>query len=439
MDTQAAAGVQAAVRSPRILGRWTVPFYYGWIIVGVCLIADFMASGMGGLTISLFFRPIHEDLGWSLTLFTGAATASTLLGTLVTPFLGRVLDRFGPKPVMLWGCITAGIGLILLSRMQQVWHFWVLYASVGALGLYELGNFTSPVTISKWFVRKRGRAMAIQSFGVTVAGAVMTSVIGLLITNLGWRTTWLVLGITIMAVMVPLILVFMHRRPEDLGLVPDGDLPGAGGQAATAAVKEKSWTLHDAVRTRTFWVLIGSMNLISFTSSVQAFHGVTYLTQQQGMTVAAAGLITTLRWVGVSLFRMPWGFVVERVPMKYCLAACYLIKASCLLWLIALPYPANIVGYLLAFSLGGVQALVQPMAFATYYGRESQGTIQGMTRPLLAVPSLIGPLLVAFLFDRVGSFNIAFVVASMVGMSAGFLALAATPPKPRVKPVPVAS
>ncbi len=121
--------------------------------------------------------------------------------------------------------------------------------------------------------------------------------------------------------------------------------------------------------------------------------------------------------------------------MRYCLASCYFIKASSLLWLIALPYPANIIGYLVAFSMGGAQVLVQPMVLATYYGRESQGAIQGMLRPLLAVPSLIGPLMVAMLFDAIGSFNIAFVVASAIGMFAGLLALLATPPVPKAAAV----
>jgi MFS family permease len=426
----------SAPRVPTFFGH-RYPFYYGWVIVGVALVAEFMASGMGGLTISLFYRPIHDDLGWSLTLFTGAATASTLAGTAVTPFLGGLLDRLGARPVMLWGAVAAGFGLIALSQIREVWQFWVLYAFVGALGLHELGSFSGPVVVTKWFVRKRGRAMAISSYGTTLAGVLMTPVIGFLITGIGWRGAWFVLGLVLLAVMVPLIAVFMRRSPEDLGLLPDGDSPDAAAQAGAGrarAREEQSWTFKEAVRTRTLWVLVLSMNLMSFCASVQVFHGITYLTQQQGLSVAAASLITTVRWLGVTACRAPWGFIVERVPMRYCLAGCYLIKASCLLWLIILPYPVNIVGYLIAFALGGAQALVQPMAWANYYGRGSQGTIQGMLRPLLAVPSLIGPLLVAALFDRAGSFNVAFLIASALGMSAGLLALSATPPTKRTTP-----
>ena len=182
------------------------------------------------------------------------------------------------------------------------------------------------------------------------------------------------------------------------------------------------------MRTRTLWLLIISLDLISFSSGVQGFHGITYLTQQQGMSVATVGLITTFRYIGVFLARIPWAYFLERVPIRNCLVVCFLVKATTLLWLIALPYPANIVGYIIAFSIGGAQGLVQPMVFANYFGRESQGTIQGAVQPALAVPSLVGPLLVAILFDAVGSFDVAFIIASVLGFVAAIVAMFAKPP-----------
>lgn len=387
---------------------------------------------MGGQSTPLFFRPMHESLGWSLTLFTGAVTASTLAGTAVVPFLGRLLDRIGPRPVMLWGAVVAGVGLVLLSRVQEVWQFWILYAAVGALGLHELGSFTGTVVISKWFVRKRGRAIALAGYGSTIAGVVMTPIVGLLLATVGWRATWGIMGVALLVLMVPLVLLFMRRRPEDFGLLPDGDLPSTPGDAIAkgrkARTDERSWTLREAMRTRTLWVLVASMNLISFLSAVQTFHGITFLTQQQGLSVATVGAITTARWLGVSLARIPWAFLLDRIPVRNAMVACFAIKSTSLLWLIVLPYPANIAGYLITFAAGGAQALVQPMAFATYYGRGSQGTIQGAMQPLLAIPSLVGPLLVAFLFDAVGNFNVAFVIASTLGFGAAIVALFATPP-----------
>ena len=424
---------------PAILGRWTVPFYYGWVIVGVVFVAELVASGLGGMTTPLFFQPIHEELGWSLTMFTGAATASSLAGIVVVPFLGPFLDRFGAKPLMLYGAIAAGVAMLFLARVQELWQFWVLYAFVGSLGLRELGSFTGPVVISKWFVRHRGRAMAISGNGVVLGGVIMIPVVGLLIDNVGWRNTWTVMAVMLMVVMVPMVLAFMRRQPEDMGLLPDGDEPAPQTGVATEGNRrlpreEESWTFREAVRTRSLWLLIASYDLMGLTTAVLGFHTVPYLTQQEGMSAAAAGLVLTLRLAGAAVSRIPWGFVLERVPIRYSVAAIFIIKSTGLLWLIAFPFPVNVIGFILSATIGGAQSIVQPMAFANYYGRGAQGAIQGITRPFIAVPTLVGPVLVAVLFDVMGTFDTAFIVASLLGIAGGIMALFATPPVRRTVP-----
>ncbi len=206
----------------RLLGVWPLPFYYGWVIVAVVFIAEFVAGGVGTFAVPLFFKPMSDDLGWSLTLMTGAITAQAVVYAGISPFLGVVLDRCGARPVMLFGTIFAGVGLILLGRIQEVWHFWALHAGVGALGLHEMGGFTGPVLVTKWFVRFRGRAMAFATMGTTLGAMVMTPVLGFLITTRGWRETWVLMGIMVILVMVPLTLLFVRRQPEDMGLQPDG-------------------------------------------------------------------------------------------------------------------------------------------------------------------------------------------------------------------------
>lgn len=425
----------------RLLGLWRVPFFYGWLLAGVCFLNEFVASGNGGLTISLFYAPIHDSLGWSLTMFTAAATFSSVAGLVVLPFVGPMMDRLGPRPFMLYGAIAGGLGLILLSRMTQPWHFWVLYCFVGALGLNELGSFASPIIISKWFIRHRGRAMAIATNGTIIGGLVMTPILGLLITHYGWRSTWAIMGTGILVLMVPLVILFVRRRPEDMGLLPDGDEPGEGESAPEAskrrrtALQEESWTFKEAVKTRTLWILIAAFNLQSFVSAVQTFHSVTFLTRQLGLSVAAASLVLSMRLAGVPVVRIFWGFIVEKVPVRYCMAFCFTVKSTSLLWLIILPFPYNIGLMLVTVWIGGSQGLLQPIAMANYYGRASQGAIQGMMRPFLAVPSLVGPLLVAILFDKLGNFNIAFVVASVLGMASGLVVLFAKPPKKPARPL----
>ena len=151
LESQAAISNSLRDGEPnRLFGIWRIPFYYGWIIVVAVFIAEFMTSGVGTFVTPLFFKAITDEMGWSLTLLTGALTAQTLANASIAPILGRVLDRFGARPVMLFGATVAGIGLLLLTQIQEIWHFWLLYATVGALGLHEMGSFTGPVLITKW-------------------------------------------------------------------------------------------------------------------------------------------------------------------------------------------------------------------------------------------------------------------------------------------------
>ena len=136
--------------------RWQPTFFYGWVIVAVVFLAEFMASGMGTLTIGLFFAPLSEDMGWSLTQLTSAVTAQSIASLMIAPLVGPAIDRFGARAVMLFGAVSAGIGLILLGHIEALWQFLVLYALVGALGLHELGNLTGPVVVSKWVFSSQG-------------------------------------------------------------------------------------------------------------------------------------------------------------------------------------------------------------------------------------------------------------------------------------------
>ncbi len=418
--------------------RWQPTFFYGWVIVAVVFLAEFMASGMGTLTIGLFFAPLSEDMGWSLTQLTSAVTAQSIASLMIAPLVGPAIDRFGARAVMLFGAVSAGIGLILLGHIEALWQFLVLYALVGALGLHELGNLTGPVVVSKWFVRRRGRAMALATLGTLVGGMVMSPIIGVLIETIGWRGTWQIMGITVLVVAVIPIAILMRRQPEDIGLLPDGGTVDAGqGQVVnkeseqTGFVVEEIWTLKEAFRTRTLWFIIVAMNLATLAASVQIIHTAPFLTQQEGMSTGSASLVITARLVVAALSRLPWGFLVERIPVRICLALAFAGRSLGLLVLVVLPFPINLPFFIILSAVAGALGLLQPMILADYFGRSFQGTIQGVIRPFLAGPGLLVPLLVAFLYDTTGSFDTAFLLVSVPGLVAIGLVLMATPPVKR--------
>ncbi|MBI4197828.1 MAG: MFS transporter [Chloroflexi bacterium] len=432
MDTATEKPASGGKASGAILGRWQVPFYYGWVIVGVVFLAEFSAAGMGSATISLYFAPLSKDMGWSLTSLVGAITAQSIAGMVAAPVVGIALDRFGAKPVMLWGAIVGGLGLMLLSQVQAIWHFWVLYALVGALGLSELGNLSGPVAVSKWFIRMRGRAIAIATSGTSLGAAAMSPIIGLMIVTIGWRQSFVVQGMVMMTLVAPVVFLFMRRTPEDMGLLPDGDRADAPAREGVGERREEAvWTLKDAVRTRTLWVLIGAMNLASLSAGALIYLQVPFMTSQ-GMSTQAASIVFTLTWLGFSLSRLVWGLLVEHVPVHLCLAGAFLARAMGPIFLVVLPFPLSVGPFLLTYGVfGGSFQLLQAVAFANYFGRRFMGSIQGTMRPLLSLPGLGGPLLLAWLVDTTGSYHPAFIIAGGLGLGAAGVALFATAPKRR--------
>ncbi len=415
---------------------WGTPFYYGWVIVAVVFIAEFVASGVGGLVAPLFFKPMTEDMGWSLTMVTGAVTAQTIASAGIDPFLGAIVDRFGARPIMLGGAVVAGLGLLLLTQITEIWQFWILYAGVGALGLHEMGGFTGPVLITKWFVRFRGRAMALSTLGTTLGGMVMAPVLGVLIATIGWRHTWGYMGLGVLIIMIPLALIFVRKQPEDFGLRPDGDgtresRVGGPRPASRRIAPETTWTVKEALRTRTLWILIIGLNLVNLASNAMVLHLVPFLTLQEGMSAQAASLILSMRLAASSFSRLFWGVAVERLPINLCLSIAFFSRALTPLTMILLPYPLNIASVVVTSFTGGGLQVLQPMAFANYFGRRYSGSIQGATRPFLTVSSLIGPLVISMVFDMTGTFDIAFLATGVLGLASAGIVLFATPPYKR--------
>ena len=410
-------------------------FFYGWTVVAVLFVVEFTAYSTTGATITLFFPPMIRELGWSLTQLTGAVTAAGIAGMFAGPIVGPILDRYGSRPVLVTGALSAGIALLLMTQVQEVWQYWLLFAVVGALGIGEMGRLSTPVVISKWFIRRRGRALAIATSGNFLGGMTMAPILGIIIATAGWRTSWGVLAGIVLLVNLPLVLFFMRRIPEDMGLLPDGGVahttPAAAARTPSdqAAGLESTWTLRTATRTRTLWLLVVASNLVGFATSSVSFHQVTFFVTQHDMSLQGAGYVLSASLLGSASSRFVWGFVVERVSVRVSLATMAGFRALGTLSLVVVPYPFNIPSFVILWALlGGAFGLLQPMAWANYYGRRFQGSIQGTLRPALSVSRLIGPVSIAVLFDATGSYTVAFVVASAMAVASVGLFLAAKQP-----------
>lgn len=428
--TAAPAGARPpAPRRPR--------FFYGWVIVAVTFLGEATASGAGGVAFSIFLRPMTEALGWSRTTYTAAATFQAAVNLVVTPVAGPLIDRYGARGIMVFGSLVAGSCYLLMTGVSEPWHFYVLYALGAAMGLHELGNLVSGSVVSKWFVRKRGRALAISGLGLNVGAIVASSLVAFLIEAVGWRNAWAVLGVLVVLAVAPAAALFMRRTPEDVGLLPDGEAPetrpAAGGPPLPPPREEPRWRLGEALRVRTTWYLLLAMNLYSLAAGALVNHQAAYF-MDAGFSLQQAGALVAAIHALTLPAKLVWGFASERIPVRYCLLACYVARMAGVL---VLPLGAGQgrVYWSVVFSgLGqGVGALVSQI-WADYYGRRFIGTIRGVLGPFSLAASLAGPLFTAYMFDVAGTYDGAFLISGSVLVLASLLLYLARPPQRRAPP-----
>jgi sugar phosphate permease len=330
--------------------------------------------------------------------------------------------------------------MLLMSFVQEVWQYWALYAAIGALGLAEFAGLASQAAVSNWFIYRRGRALMLSTLGNTTGTIVGAPVVAFILTMVGWRQAWSVMGILLLVVLVPLILIFIHNRPEDVGLTPDGGWKptGAAAQRAAAQITDESWTLGEALRTRELWALIGVFVFGGSTISLNVTLA-PYLDQEYGLTAQDVGWIISAFWIPASISRIIWGTLVDILPARVCLLAVTVFRATGPFCLAFTPYPFNL-GLWMFFSglLGNAYGILQPVMFGNYFGRRSFATIQGGVRPFMALPTLAVPLVIAGLADYTGHFTAGFIFSGCVGMLGAACAFFAGPPR-KAKPAGTAT
>jgi len=393
--------------------------FYGWIIVGVVFVS--MAVGVNVRTaFSLLFPPILDEFGWPRGVTAGAFSFGFLVTALVSPALGRLMDRRGPRVVMEIGVAVMGAGLLLAPLMSAPWH---LYLTLGVLvggGSVCLGYTGQTLFLPNWFVRRRGLAMSLAFSGVGVGSIVLLPWLQALIGRSGWRAACLAMGALVLVLLAPLNLL-LRRRPEDMGLLPDGESasPTATGLRPPSNVVDPAWaavdwTLGRAVRTSRFWWLaLGYFTGLFSWYAVQV-HQTKYLVEI-GFTAAYAGWALGF----VSLAGLPGGIALghlsDRIGREWVWTVGSLGFIVCYVSLLLLrdsPTPALL--SLMVISQGllgyGLTSVMGPIAAEIFQGRH-YGTIFGTLMITLIVGGAVGPWLTGLLHDRTGSYTLAFEIA----------------------------
>ena len=413
-------------------------FFYGWYIVAGAFFGNWLGGGLGVPVFGLFFKPMAQELGWTRTGMTWPLVARAVLSQVTAPVVGPLLDRFGPRYLMTIGALVAGLGTVLMSQVNSAWQFFLFFSVIGALGNAGLGFLVTNTAVAKWFVRKRGRATAIANTGINVGEGSMTPLAHLLIASMGWRGAWMVLGLVPWLIIAPASFILMRRAPEDMGLRPDG-LPLDQGSGSDAQVGggpqldpsgEYPWTPGEAFRTPVLWVLVVVLSLAGLSVSGVVVHQLPFLTDQ-GLSQGTAAMSLTLYAAFAIPSKLIWGYLAERIHIRYLTAACLLGSGGGLLILLRADTVAEAAAFGIVYGLArGSWAVVMALIWADYFGRHFLGTIRGYVTPITLLSSQAGPLLAAFVFDSTQSYHPAFWAFVVSYVLAALLVLMATPPAP---------
>lgn len=415
--------------------------FYGWWVVASLAVIMFLGAGLGFYSLGVFITPLEEEFGWSRGQVSVGIALGTIVSGLLGPPIGQAVERFGARLVIAGGAAGMGICFALLGL---TWSLIYLYGMFVVMGAWRAGVMLVPVSrvVSNWFDRRRGLAMGVTTTGIGFGGLVMAPLAKVLISSVGWRSSFIILGLLVIGVAFPLALLVVRHHPAERGLRPDGalqaDPPGesASGSAwrtTPAPVPDQIWPARQAIQTRAFLFSTIAISIGFASLGAVLLHTSPYM-EDRGLAPELAGLILGfVSGMGI-LGKVGSGFASDRIPPPLVLAAVFLVQAVGLTVLISTDSIVGVAVFVIVFgySMGAVVAL-QPLVVVHCFGLGSMATILGAMTVFSGFSSALGPVFAGFMYDLLGDYTLAYLVFIGVDCFAAVLILLVRPPRMRVR------
>jgi len=414
--------------------RPSTPFFYGWLVLGVCAMGAFAATSVAGVVLGGIQGLIVEGTGWKRSTIGLTAAVGVWGSGLSAPCLGQLADRYGPRLLMPLGTLLLGLALLALGGVHSVWIFFLLAVLARAISQPLLLGVVPRTVAVHFFRRKRNMALACIGMFRPLSAAVLIQLIAVIALAYDWRVAFQCIGILSLLFTLPMLLI-IRRRPEDIGLQPDGE-PDAGrvdvqrdrvlatGSAPTA----HAWSAREALRTQAFW-LIAMTTFLSVTSEAAiGFNMVPYLHEQANLSTVQAARILSLSTL-LAITSLGWGYMADKFNPRRCMIVAMLCAAGIVWFLFTVRsvLPAYLCG--IAWGvINSAQVLIY-MLLAQYFGQSSYGAITGALRPFEAGGLGLGQSLGAILYDVTGSYRGLLWVALVAHLLAALLMLLARAPE----------
>jgi len=421
--------------------------FYGWWIVVASAILNFLVGGTFFYGFTTFFNPIRNTFGWTAAVTSIAFVFQRLEMGILGPIAGFLVDRVGTRKLMIPGWIIAGLGLLWMSRINSLWEFYgafVVIAMGTSFGVFVVVN----TAVANWFSRKRSRAMTFMYVGFGASGA-LVPLVALLISQYGWRTSLVIVGVAFWVIGIPLASLVRHK-PGQYGYLPDGDSPESADQSSAALGRDSlkdtaepdsrfsyvEFTAREALKTKAFWLLSFVFFFQHIGTSAVMVHIIPFLESVKVPTTIAATAVTGMTLCSL-IGRLGFGLIGDYFNKRYLIAIALSLQTVGIFifsfvdadraWLI--------IPFLLTYSPGyGGPIPLRPALQADYFGTIHFGTILGLMAAISMLGGLASPVIAGWIFDATGSYRLAWQLFALVTVPGIPLILLARPPKIRQKP-----
>jgi MFS transporter, OFA family, oxalate/formate antiporter len=416
-----------------------LPFFYGWIVLASVSCAGFARQGPAVATLSMFVGPMTGEFGWSRTALSGAVSLGGVMAAMLSPLIGPMLDRRGARAMLCAAVLVTGACTTALSLTQSLLAFYIFFcfARMNFAGPFEIGIYGA---LNSWFVARRPLASAIVNVAQMAGLAALPLIAYAAMAEHGWRAGWMAVGATVLLVGFVPAWLFLVRRPEDVGLLPDGRPPAAAQAVAaggeTTRGSEPAFSRAEAMRTPAFWLLALYTIAIFPGQAGVSLHQAPHLIER-GLDPATAASIVSVFSLAAGLGSVAVGLAGRRLGIRASLALAATLSAAgtALMLAIAGPLTGYTAASLFGAGIGGVLTIL-PLAWADYFGRSSFGAIRGAALTVQVTAQAAGPLLSGYLRDLSGDYTASLAFFATLSGLGVLLALTARAPRRPVEPKP---
>jgi len=409
--------------------------YYGWWVVLGTMGLQTLQAALLGQVFGVYVVVWTREFGWPTAAVAGGFAIVQLLGGLLGPLQGVILDRFGPRRVIAVGVVVFASGMAMLAGITSLAGYYAVLIVV-ALGVSLAGFLSLTTAVVPWFHRRRATAMAWMALGYSFGGLLVPLVAGAVATH-GWRPTLLASGALLLLLGLP-CAALLRRDPQRYGLQVDGGyggLPDAarGGVELGERDPERDFTLRQALRTRAFWMLgIGHASALLVVSSV-VVHLVPHLNAGVGMPLTAAASVVAALTVVTAIGQVGGGLLGDRFPKRRLAMVAMFAHAAALLVLAWLPPALGIPTFVVLHGLAwGVRGPLMGAMRADYFGASHFGAIMGASTMLFMTGQLLGPIIAGLMADAFGDYRWGFTLLACLAATGSLAFRLATPPRPHV-------